>query len=80
MWSKCRLTGATIFPVCPTCMSLGTNPASTAALDAPTVGEKRGAHIKVRGYVLHEQQPIDCRPEGYIQHSDRRRMPFDGIF
>ena len=31
-----RLTGATIFPVCPICMSLGTNPASTAALDAPT--------------------------------------------
>ena len=32
-----ELTGATIFPVCPICMSLGTNPASTAALDAPTV-------------------------------------------
>ena len=24
-------------PVCPTCMSFGTNPASTAALEAPTV-------------------------------------------
>ena len=30
------LTGATIFPVCPTCISFGTNPASTAALEAPT--------------------------------------------
>ena len=36
-----RLTGATIFPVCPTCISLGTNPASTAALEAPTVREER---------------------------------------
>ena len=32
-----ELTGATILPVCPTCMSFGTNPASTAALEAPTV-------------------------------------------
>lgn len=30
------LTGATILPVCPTCKSLGTNPASTAAREAPT--------------------------------------------
>lgn len=30
------LTGATIFPVCPICKSLGTYPASTAARDAPT--------------------------------------------
>ena len=28
-------SGATIFPVCPTCQSLGTNPASTAARLAP---------------------------------------------
>ena len=28
-------SGATILPVCPTCMSLGTKPESTAALDAP---------------------------------------------
>ncbi len=34
-----QLTGATILPVWPTCMSLGTKPASTAALDAPT-GER----------------------------------------
>ena len=33
---KVTLTGATILPVCPTCMSFGTYPASTAALDAPT--------------------------------------------
>ncbi len=31
-----QLTGATIFPVCPTCMSFGTKPASTAAREAPT--------------------------------------------
>lgn len=30
------LTGAIIFPVWPTCRSFGTNPASTAALEAPT--------------------------------------------
>ena len=30
------LTGATIFPVCPTCKSWGTKPASTAAREAPT--------------------------------------------
>lgn len=36
------LTGATIFPVCPTCMSLGTKPASTAAREAPTKGGGRG--------------------------------------
>lgn len=35
-----KLTGATILPVCPTCISLGTYPASTAALDAPTVQNK----------------------------------------
>lgn len=35
--SLMKLTGATILPVCPTCMSFGTNPASTAALEAPTV-------------------------------------------
>ena len=29
-------SGATILPVCPTCISLGTNPASTAAREAPT--------------------------------------------
>ena len=28
-------SGATIFPVCPTCISLGTKPESTAALEAP---------------------------------------------
>ena len=36
------LTGATIFPVCPTCISLGTKPASTAALDAPTTNTENG--------------------------------------
>lgn len=34
------LTGATILPVCPTCMSLGTKPASTAAREAPTSWKK----------------------------------------
>lgn len=33
-------SGATILPVCPTCMSLGTYPASTAARDAPTENKK----------------------------------------
>lgn len=35
-------TGATILPVCPTCISFGTNPASTAALDAPTTKKNNG--------------------------------------
>ena len=34
-------SGATILPVCPTCMSFGTYPASTAARDAPTVRLKK---------------------------------------
>lgn len=34
------LTGATILPVCPTCKSLGTKPASTAAREAPTSWKK----------------------------------------
>ena len=38
------LTGATIFPVCPTCKSLGTKPASTAAREAPTK-EKNICHF-----------------------------------
>lgn len=38
------LTGATIFPVCPTCKSLGTKPASTAAREAPTK-EKNSCHF-----------------------------------
>jgi len=29
-------SGATTLPVCPTCKSFGTKPASTAARDAPT--------------------------------------------
>ena len=37
------LTGATIFPVCPTWRSFGTNPASTAALEAPTAAPNRSA-------------------------------------
>lgn len=38
------LTGATIFPVCPTCKSLGTKPASTAAREAPTE-KKNSCHF-----------------------------------
>ena len=38
------LTGATIFPVCPTCKSLGTKPASTAAREAPTK-KKNSCHF-----------------------------------
>lgn len=40
-----KLTGATIFPVCPTCKSLGTKPASTAARDAPTAALSLSAKV-----------------------------------
>mmetsp|Transcript_27787 Transcript_27787/g.31216 ORF Transcript_27787/g.31216 Transcript_27787/m.31216 type:complete len:325 (+) Transcript_27787:261-1235(+) len=36
-------SGATTFPVCPTCQSLGQNPASTAALEAPTAAPNLSA-------------------------------------
>ncbi|MNR05204.1 hypothetical protein D3C85_1212180 [compost metagenome] len=35
--------GATILPVCPTCRSLGTKPASTAAREAPTAAPSLSA-------------------------------------
>lgn len=38
-------SGATTFPVCPTCQSLGTNPASTAALEAPTAAPNLSANF-----------------------------------
>ena len=47
-------SGATILPVCPTCMSFGTYPASTAARDAPTeIMEKKILHNK---YLLSKEQ------------------------
>src|SRR5512141_999902 len=36
-------SGATIFPVCPTCQSFGAHPASTAARDAPIAAFSRSA-------------------------------------
>lgn len=36
-------SGATTFPVCPTCISLGQNPASTAARDAPTAASPKAS-------------------------------------
>ena len=36
-------SGATTLPVCPTCNSLGQNPESTAALEAPTAASPKAS-------------------------------------
>lgn len=66
------LTGATIFPVCPTCMSLLTKPASTAALDAPTAAFRRSA----RSYSILKFSPLfmprpENKPRGYAKETGR---------
>uniref|UniRef100_A0A6B0UYC6 Putative secreted protein n=1 Tax=Ixodes ricinus TaxID=34613 RepID=A0A6B0UYC6_IXORI len=47
-------SGATILPVCPTCMSLGTKPASTAARDAPTAAPI----LSARSYSILKFSPL----------------------
>mmetsp|Transcript_4530 Transcript_4530/g.13045 ORF Transcript_4530/g.13045 Transcript_4530/m.13045 type:complete len:219 (-) Transcript_4530:264-920(-) len=42
-------SGATTFPVCPTCQSLGQNPASTAAREAPTAAPSLSASASRMG-------------------------------
>mmetsp|Transcript_49231 Transcript_49231/g.74897 ORF Transcript_49231/g.74897 Transcript_49231/m.74897 type:complete len:218 (-) Transcript_49231:230-883(-) len=42
-------SGATTLPVCPTCQSLGQNPASTAARDAPTAAPNLSARASKMG-------------------------------
>mmetsp|Transcript_5274 Transcript_5274/g.15414 ORF Transcript_5274/g.15414 Transcript_5274/m.15414 type:complete len:249 (+) Transcript_5274:175-921(+) len=42
-------SGATTFPVCPTCQSFGQNPASTAARDAPTAAPNLSANRSSTG-------------------------------
>src|SRR5947208_855231 len=39
--------GATTLPVCPTCKSLDTKPASTAALEAPTAAPNTSANSSI---------------------------------
>lgn len=41
-------SGATTFPVCPTCCSLGASPASTTARDAPTAPPRWSARSRAR--------------------------------
>merc|ERR1719245_2823846 len=47
-------SGATILPVCPTCMSLGTMPASTAARDAPTAAPI----LSAKSYSIWKLSPL----------------------
>src|SRR5436309_2688685 len=50
-------SGATIFPVCPTCQSFGTKPASTAAREAP-IAERRNARREVLSEGIRRSEDV----------------------